>query len=565
MLRVALTVFSAALAVVAAAAQSSAPVASDSSPKPAATLQSPVQEAPQDPSRTQSPPTALDATTVQALDRIAAALVQRRERLATALSRQDLDAAATAELEIRELEWQFANLSTRLDVKEFEQPSDGAFDLQGEVVDLMRPLLQAVKGATEGPRQVAELQRAIQQKLERQRAAEAALRQTERTRDALPAGSPARAEAERELRERWTPAVQDLQREVVVLQARLQARGENQPSLLESVWTGAGRFLRSSGLNLLLTAVTFFCTFALLRWLRRRLLLRFTRGTTFAHRLADLLVQTLIVLVAIAAMMVVPYARNDWLLLAIGIVFMVGIGWLAVRTAPQLFEQFRLLLNVGAVREGERLILDGLPYQVTALRLYAWLDNPDLQGGRVRLPVRSLVGRHSRPSGEHEPWFPSRQGDFVQLADGVFGAVLVQTPQSVVIADLDAQRTYPTLDYLALRPRNLSQGFSLLGEFALEHSLAERADAVTQTLVGGLRTRLRDALPANALLEVAVRLRAVGKHALEFEVQTRFAGEVARDFLAVRGAVQAALLATAADEGWRIPLPQLTVHGTASR
>ncbi|MFM1872503.1 MAG: hypothetical protein RL398_1925 [Planctomycetota bacterium] len=554
MLRIALTVFSVVVAVVAAPAQG------DGAPTSPATTAS----VPQAPASTQRPP-ALDATTIQALERIAAALVQRRERLANALSRQDLDTAATAELEIRELEWQFANLATRLDVKEFEQPSDGTFDLQNEVVDLMRPLLQAVKGATEGPRQVAELDRAIQQKLERQRAAEAALRQTELTRDALPPGSPARAEAERELRERWTPAVQDLQREVVVLQARLQARGENQPSLFESVWSGAGRFLRSSGLNLLLTAVTFFCTFALLRWLRRRLLLSFTRGTTFAHRLADLLVQTLIVLVAIAAMMVVPYARNDWLLLAIGIVFMVGIGWLAVRTAPQLFEQFRLLLNVGAVREGERMMLDGLPYQVTALRLYAWLDNPDLQGGRVRLPVRSLVGRHSRPSGEHEPWFPSRAGDFVQLADGVFGTVLVQTPQSVVVADLDAQRTYPTLDYLALRPRNLSQGFSLLGEFALEYALADRADAVAQTLADGLRARLREAVPADALLDVAVRLRAVGKHALEFEVQTRFAGTAAREFLAVRGAVQAALLATAASEGWRIPLPQLTVHGTASR
>lgn len=517
----------------------------------------------------QQPPTAprvqdapLDPITQQALERLATSLDELRRRQQDALARQDLAAASAAATELETLQWQFANLATRLDVREFEHPSEQSFQLENEVVDLVRPLLTAIRSATEGPRQIAELRRDIDLLQERQRTAEAALRQAERTRNALPDGSPARGEAERELRERWQPLLQKLRREILVLEARLAARAEAQPSLWSSVWQGAGRFLENSGLSLLLAVLVFALVFGALRWVRRRVLLPVVHGQTFAHRLVDLLAQTMIVLIAVAAMIVVPYARNDWLLLAIGIVFLLGTGWLLVRTAPQLFEQCRLLLNVGAVREGERLVVDGIPYRVAALRLYAWLENPDLQGGRLRLPVRELVSRYSRPNGDGEPWFPCRRGDVVQLADGVVGPVVTQTPQVVVVADYGAERTYPTAEFLRQKPRNLSAGFALVGELRLDYALQARGtETLADCLAEELRTSLALRLPEGSLVGVVVRLARAGESALVFEAVVEFSGSVARRYFELRAAVQEQLVATAAQHRLPIPFPQLTVHG----
>ena len=53
------------------------------------------------------------------------------------------------------------------------------------------------------------------------------------------------------------------------------------------------------------------------------------------------------VMAAVAATLAVLYARGDWLLLPIGVIFLVGAGWVIVKAAPVFFEQIRLILNVG--------------------------------------------------------------------------------------------------------------------------------------------------------------------------------------------------------------------------
>ncbi|MCA8964418.1 MAG: hypothetical protein H6838_16055 [Planctomycetes bacterium] len=531
------------------------------SPTPPATAQAPGKDAPGLPQ--QAPPQGkpLDATTKLALERLATAIREKREQRTAAEARSDQTAMQRLEVELRDLRWQFANLATRLDVQEFELPSAKSFDLQAEVIDFLQPVVEELRDATAGPRQISDLKREIAALQARQTTAEAALRQTERTRDELPAGSDARAEAEREIAVRWAPKINDLRRQLLVLTSRLGALVDGQPTLLQRIWSGVGSFLQKSGLSLILAILVFLVTFTALRWVRRRILRRTTRGRTFANRLFDVVSQVLIVLIAITATIIVPYARDDFLLLAIAILFLLGVGWLTVKTAPQMFEQFRLLLNVGAVREGERIVIDGLPYRVASLRFYARLENPDLQGGSLRLPVRDLVGKHSRPTAPHEPWFPSCVGDVVQLADGVFGPVLVQTPQTVVVQDYGAERSYPTPDYLAQRPRNLSRGFAVETAFRLDYALVQQATTtVPEVLAAGLERGLRERLPDAQLVAVQVLFRAAGDSSLDYQAVATFTGEAAPRFLELRAAVPEVLLATATAQGWKIPFPQLTVH-----
>ena len=106
-------------------------------------------------------PLTLDATTTQALERLAGLLQTRREQLRQALEKPDLKTAASLEAEIKDLSWQFAGLTSRMDVQEFEAPQRRQFDVNQEFEELIRPLLQTIKDATEEPRQVADLKARI--------------------------------------------------------------------------------------------------------------------------------------------------------------------------------------------------------------------------------------------------------------------------------------------------------------------------------------------------------------------------------------------------------------------
>ena len=350
----------------------------------------------------------VDPTTLAALERLSSLLHDERTARDRARAANDAAGVTAAEQRLRELGWQFAGLAARLDVQDFEAPQKREFQLQKEIEELVKPLLEAIKDATEEPRLIAELKARIESLQQRQRIAEEEQRAVEQTRASLPAGSPAAAEIEHELRDRWRPTIDGLRGEIVVLQARLQARAEGQTSLVEGLSRAARNFVQSSGTSLVLAAITFAAVFFGLRFLLDRLLRRRSPDRGLSLRLVEVGLQAFSVVVAVAATMLVPWLRNDWLLLAVCIVFLIGAGWVVLRTLPQFFEQIRLVLNVGGVREGERILVDGIPYRVDALRLYSRLDNPDLQGGSLRVPIQYLIGKRSRRSAPDEAWFPCR-------------------------------------------------------------------------------------------------------------------------------------------------------------
>lgn len=500
--------------------------------------------------QTPEPSRRLDPTTAEALDRLATLLAQRRADRAAG----NLDAAALAavDADLQKLERQFASLAAQIEIEEFDKPSASAFDLQNELEQVLRPLLQLLKDATTGPRLVSDLKRRIES-LEQQRArAEAALRAVERTRDQLPDGA-ARTEAERERSRRWQPVVQRLRDELLVLRANLTRLQADETSLLGSVAEQVRRFVQDSGTSLVLAATVFAVLFFGLRSLLDRLLQRRSqRG--FSLRLLEVLCRVLLVVVAIAGALVVPFVRDDWLLLAVAIVFLLGAGWVLMRTLPQLFEQMRLLLNIGGVREGERLLVDGLPFRVEALRFYARLVNPELQGGLLRMPLQQLIGKRSRAAAPDEPWFPTRPGDVVLLADGTFGPVRTQTPEVVVVEHWGAERTLATAEFLRLSPRNLSRGFLahtvlVLGRIEPVPDLAMLANALHDVL----HAALVELVPADHLHELAVSFRQPTALGFEFFVTVRCDGRSALAYFGMQRAMQQAFVGFCQARGLRLP------------
>ena len=118
----------------------------------------------------------LDPTTVTALEtlagRIRDAEAQRAELAAT-----DTQRLAALDQEVRELRWQLGSLAARFDVQGFEAPHEEKFDLEAELSELIRPLIQSLKDATAEPRQIAELKERIAALLASQQQAEAAQRE----------------------------------------------------------------------------------------------------------------------------------------------------------------------------------------------------------------------------------------------------------------------------------------------------------------------------------------------------------------------------------------------------
>ena len=111
-----------------------------------------------------------------------------------------------------------------------------------------------------------------------------------------------------------------------------------------------------------------------------------------------------------------------------------------------------MILNLGPVRQNERIIYEGIPWKVPKVNLYTSLINPALEGGEIRLPMRDLVTLHSRPNGEDELWFPCRKDDWVLLSDDTFGKVLQQTPDYAHIVKLGGTRKVnPTAEFLSLQ------------------------------------------------------------------------------------------------------------------
>lgn len=512
-------------------------------------------KAPQDP--TSKP---LDPTTLAALEHLSAQMEQERAARDRARLAKDTAAADAAEKRMRDLSWQFAGLVARIDVQDFEAPQKRTFDLKAEIEELIRPLIETLKDATEEPRQIAELRARIDTLQQRQHIAEEAQRAVEATARSLPAGSPALAEIARELRERWRPTIDSLRSETVVLRARLAARESGQASLASGLGTAAKNFVQSSGTSLVLAVLVFAGVFFGLRYVLERLLRRRTPERGLSMRLIEVSLQTLSLVLAIAATLVVPWMRNDWLLLAVCIVFLVGAGWLLLRMLPQFLEQIRLVLNIGGVREGERLLVDGLPYRVEALRLYSRLVNPELDGGSLRVPIQHLVGKRSRRSGDGEPWFPCKKGDIVVLSDGVLGPVLVQTPDVVVVEHENAPRSYPTLEFLGRTPRNLSAGFLVTTTFGIDYAHQNDALAIAQRMESALQSGLAAERASGELLAARVEFHAASANSLDFVAIARFTGAAAPRHAALQRRLQSVLLAAATANGWRIPFPQLVVH-----
>lgn len=513
-------------------------------------------------------PTAQNDPTTDALRSLATQLRDKRDQRRAASVANNQTRARTLDGDIERLRWQFVGLITQIDVQQFDSPEASSLDMQSDLLETLRPIVGFMKDLTAEAREKHDIKTTLAATIDRRRmASQASEKLRSKIRElsqpgATPLNELTVTEAKYELSTHWQPLVASLDAQRKVLEAKLAQIIAKENS---KTWSDAilqkFKSVTDSGKSILLAILAFVATFFTLRFLSK-LIVRRLQARAFTARLTDVTLSVVTLILAAIATWMVPYSRDEYAMMSLGIIFAIGVGWVVAKSAPIYAEQIRLILNIGSVREGERILIDGLPYRVDALRFYCKLTNPALTGGTLRIPVGQLIGKRSRISGQGEPWFPSKQGDFVAI-ENMVGRIQLQTPETVIFAERhDAARNYPTAAFLALNPRNLSNGFEISSSFGVDY--AHQKDAlikIPNLLANAIRETLGQDEDGDATQDMRVELAQAGASSLDYTVQVDFSGKAAARYDILERKITQALVAACSKHGLGIPFPQVQVHG----
>lgn len=478
-----------------------------------------------------------------------------KERLERQLAQQTEQLAA--------LKTRFRESAAGVDVSPFQVKQEEAFSWEKTLGKILEPILDEVEEATATSRRKAELEK--EKSLSGERAA-TARKAVANLNDLLPGvEEPAlRSVLEEQLRE-W----EDLR---LIAENRAEAARyqlEELASRTEGVIGGTTSFIRDflaeRGLNLLLGILAAFGVFFGLR-LVLMVLQKFRTGEqpgSLGNRLFLLFTNLLSIVGAIAALLIAFSAAGDLFLLGIVLIFLIGAAWAGIQVIPQFIESIKLVLNIGMVREDQRLFFDGVPWNVDVLGFSCILGNKALDEARLMLPVRRLVGLHSRPWCKDEEPFPMVRGEWVQLADGTIGRSILQNPGTVVLEEWGgAEITYATPNFLEQAPKNLSRkGVRVVSRFGIDYRHQEVCTrTVREWFQEALEGGLRETVSLEAEPVVTVYFASAGASSLDYEVHVDLQGVDAANLKRVEFAIQRLLVDCCQSRGLVIPFQQITLH-----
>ncbi|MBM9536400.1 hypothetical protein [Desulfobulbus alkaliphilus] len=507
---------------------------------------------------------------------IAQAVQDRRKHLET-LRQQMVDAEtaserAEIEAEIEELDrllqaarTTFETVATGgVDSSIFRDEPEQPFNWQQDLFEIVEPFLDQLKKMTEVPRNIELLNREILKEQARLSTVDRALSNIVNVKAGVE-DEHVRERLQR-VEQNWQQRRAELQLEIELLEARLRELREERDTFFNMLHQGMLSFVQGRGLILVLaiavTGSVWFLLQSLPRLLRRKSTEQVVAVRKPHSRMLTIGYQGFCLLMTLFALLLVLYVSGDWLLLGLAMVILVLVVLGSRTYLPRFMTETRMLLDMGPVREGERVLFNGIPWQVKTLNLYSILCNPELQGGVLRLPLIELSGMISRPDDPEEPWFPTRKGDFVMLNDGTFGQVLLQTPEIVQLKHVGAVRTFSTGDFLACSPRNISRnGFGFAVTFGIDYQHQTIClDVVPGILDAAVTEALRASAVGDGLESVLVDFKEAGASSLDYIIYVGMSGKVADSYWTVGRIIQQTCVRVCNERGWVIPFSQLTVH-----
>jgi len=212
--------------------------------------------------------------------------------------------------------------------------------------------------------------------------------------------------------------------------------------------------------NLFFAFATFFITFFIFHLLRRFFmwanpLSRIPKYKLVAN-IIDVGLYLLTFIASILALVVTLYVTNEILVLGLVLLILLGVMWTLRDALPKFAEQIKLLLGYGAVRQGERVMYNDLPWLVESIGIFSYLKNPLLTGGTLRLPLKDLIDLRSREFDEKETWFPCKEGDYILINRTDWRKVILQTPNVIKFDWFEMVESMPMKNFLRQSVYNIS-------------------------------------------------------------------------------------------------------------
>ncbi len=472
--------------------------------------------------------------------------------------------------ELRDLSRNFEILASQLHEDELPKKDEVQMSWLDELQELTKPLLKAIHEISAKPRKIENLKVKIQN-LKLQIATYREARKSLETFLSYDNGDSSLDKKVAEsyqkqltkLKTKYNPEF--LQLKLDEAERSLSKIQDSQKSILELLKESVDDFFRERGRNLFISITTFFG----LWWGLTKIFRTISRRSFFQKKLdpqLKKLIKTashmiIIVLCALSSLLSL-YLLDDWLLLSITILFLMAIFWTSRRLIPNFLKELRIIMNLGTVREGERMIWKGVPFKVQETGFFATIINESLEGGIIRLPVGELIGHHSRPIVEGEPWFPTEQGDYVILNDGSYGRVEKQTMEQVILYHFGSLKYYPSSDFISQKPRNLSKGYRLVVKFGLDYGVQSRiCDEIPKMFKEGLNNYLQNYFEKEPqeITSIKVHFDEAGASSLNLIILVNVNGAYADDYYPLKWKISKTLVQICNENDLVIPFTQLTV------
>jgi small-conductance mechanosensitive channel len=476
------------------------------------------------------------------------------------------------ELEIAVIEQQLETLD-----KSFEQVAIGSINLdvlgidsqpktwQEELTLVIKPLLENLRSLTEQPRRKENLRQIITSQKDTANKAKQALESI----DTLLAQTPSKTQTRllEGVKSSWLRTKEDAERQQQLALYQLTSLDGGDGNWFTNLQESLLRFFRDRGLTLLIAIVASLSIWLVLAGLRKIFDRQGKKSAKQVNRTTYRVIayaqRLLTILLIVIAILTVFFVRGDVLLLVISLALLFASALGLKNLLPQFVAESRLLLNIGAVREHELVVVDGVPWRVASINLFSKFVNPEIQG-TLRLPLASLKGMVSRPV-KSEKWFPTSIGDWVLVQDDE--RIYEITRQTPVLVELQSARgtskLIPTADYFSAGLINVthSKQIRITNSFGVDYSLQSIAlDVVPETLQKYVQKYLEEARLDTKRIEVRVEFDKAGESSLDYLVIAVLGTSAAKYYYRIERTIQQACVAACNANDWAIPFPQMTIH-----
>lgn len=435
-------------------------------------------------------------------------------------------------------------------------------DWRKDMALIAEPVIDSLKELTEKPRKLAALNDSILLHQEEINTAKKALANLQPTLELSTTGELG-SSIER-INKQWQGRLNDATSSVGIAQIQI-AELQGKKALTESLFDAIVGFLTGRGLTIVLAllaaAAVWFSIRFLLRGYRASLSTNTESVRKTRYRLAAYSVHVLTFVLILIAVFAVFYERGDVLLLGLLILLVVGLALGIRHLLPRYVSEARLLLNIGAMRENERILYRNLPWRVESINMYTTLKNPELEG-EIRIPLAEFHGISSRSTGA-DSWFPTSQGDVILLPDDTVLEVVRQNPDTVELKQRGGQIvTVPSTDFYTQSMVNLTRGgsFGVSSTFgvdyehqaiSLTHIPKVLADSVSKTLTkSGLDTHVKN---------VEVELKEANTSSLDYWIFVTCHSDAAHAYLDIQRLIQRACIDACTTESLNIPFPHIAL------